>query len=99
MFLLSIQTNSEHLERREILEIIKESLKDHITIRKNEADRLEQCSSRYKLIIDESQDESAIRLLFAYGILDENAKIHMCSEFLEECDLHVRVVKQFFCLN
>ena len=96
MFSLSIQANSEHLERRETLDIIKESLKDQVTIKKNEAGRLEQCSSRYKLIIDESQDESAIRLLFAYGILDQRAKIHMCSEFLEECDLHVRVVKQFF---
>ena len=37
---------------------------------------------RYKLIIDPSEDDSVIRLLFMFGILNrENTRTFMCSNF------------------
>lgn len=45
---------------------------------------------RYKLIIDSSDDESAVRLLFAHEILEkENTRMYVCSEFAEEGHRHV----------
>ncbi len=72
-----------------MLNIIKDSLNDKMKLNKKSEGQQELYSSRYMLIIDESEDESAMRLLFVYGILDHSAKIHMCSEFMEESDLNV----------
>ena len=37
---------------------------------------------RYKLIIDPSEDESIIRLLFMFGIINhDNTRTYMCSDF------------------
>ena len=37
---------------------------------------------RYKLIIDPSEDDSLIRLLFSLGVLArENTRMYVCSDF------------------
>ena len=37
---------------------------------------------RYKLIIDSSEDESVIRFLFTFGVLQrENTRMYICSKF------------------
>lgn len=50
---------------------------------------------RYKLIIDESEDESAVRLLFQTGILDSNpnqTSVFRMSDFPEDIDNELRNV-------
>ena len=43
---------------------------------------------RYKLIIDPSEDESIIQLLFMFGILKrENTRSYMCSDFFGDGQL------------
>lgn len=51
---------------------------------------------RYKLIIDESQDESAVRLLFQTGILDSNSHettVFRMADFPEDIDNELRNVE------
>ena len=51
---------------------------------------------RYKLIIDESEDESAVRLLFQNGILDSNpnkTSMFRMSDFTEDIDNELRNVE------
>jgi hypothetical protein len=51
---------------------------------------------RYKLIIDESEDESAVRLLFQTGILDSNPNqttVFRMSDFPEDIDNELRNVE------
>jgi hypothetical protein len=51
---------------------------------------------RYKLIIDESEDESAVRLLFQTGILDSSPKkttVFRMSDFPEDIDNELRNVE------
>jgi hypothetical protein len=51
---------------------------------------------RYKLIIDESEDESAVRLLFQTGILDSNPNqttVFRMSDFPEDIDNELRSVE------
>ena len=48
---------------------------------------------RYKLIIDGSEDDSAVRYLFACGALDkQNSRMFACSEFIEESHMHVSII-------
>ncbi len=45
---------------------------------------------RYKLIIDPSEDDSLVRLLFTQGVLKrQNTRVYVCSDFPE--DSHLRV--------
>ena len=47
---------------------------------------------RYKLIIDGSEDDSAVRYLFACGALDkQKTRMFACSEFIEESHMHVSI--------
>ena len=85
--LLQSKRQPEKIGRRNVLEILKDSLQDHPEIT---SQGHFQESVRYKLIIDSSDDESAIRLLFAHGILEkENTRMYVCSEFLDESHMHV----------
>lgn len=69
----------ENLPRkRHILDVLQESMKDcpssSINLAENQA--------RYKLIIDPSEDESVVRLLFSFGILVRaNTRVFVCSDF------------------
>ena len=66
----------DKVTHRTILDIIKNSLRDrpHVDNKDYEV--------RYKMIIDSSEDNSLLRLLFAFGILKErDTKTHICSDF------------------
>ena len=64
------------LQQRSILDVLQESLKDHS---KREEGEIEV---RYKLIIDPSEDNSMVRLLFQFGVLQrDNTRIYVCSNF------------------
>ena len=87
------------MKHRNVLEMVNESLCDLPRImesensEENELD-IANCTEnnvRYKLIIDSSEDESAVRYLFSCNILDrEKTRMVACSEFLEESGMHVR---------
>lgn len=60
---------------RNIIDILKESLKDSPS-----GDNPEN-AVRYKLIIDPSRDNSLIRYLFKYGVVKkDNTRMFMCSD-------------------
>ena len=62
-----------------MLDVLKESLSDHPENLSAENE------VRYKLIIDSSEDESLVRLLFSFDVLDrKKTRIHVCNRFL--CD-------------
>ncbi len=66
------------VKRRGILEILHASLED----RPQEKQDLGENEVRYKLIIDPSEDDSLVRLLFTFGILKrDNTRIFVCSNF------------------
>jgi hypothetical protein len=71
-----IHSRPDQVVHRNILAILDSSMKDHPqeTGAENEM--------RYKLIIDSSEDNSVIRLLFSTGVLRrEKTRMYMCSDF------------------
>ena len=63
-------------QRRSILEVLKESLSD------KPQDSSGENEVRYKLIVDSSEDNSLLRLLFAFGVLKErDTRTYVCSDF------------------
>ena len=91
----------EDVEKRSIIEILHDSLADkphcsdldHTVIN----ERLTRSSSssddtqnevRYKLLIDPTEDDSIIQLLFMFDILKrENTRTYMCSDFFGDGQL------------
>lgn len=86
------------MPHRNILEIVSDSLKDlpqnvtydyenemthdHVNYTENNV--------RYKLLIDNSKDDSAVRYLFACDVLDQKyTQMVACSDFSEESGMHV----------
>ena len=67
------------MQCRSILEVLKDSLED----RPQQEDRdMAEAEVRYKLIIDPSEDDSLVRLLFSFGVLQrEETHMFMCSDF------------------
>ena len=62
--------------RHSILEVLHDSLKDQPQLHSGENE------VRYKLIIDSSEDNSLLHLLFAFGILKErDTRTYVCSDF------------------
>lgn len=69
----------EAVQRRSILEILCDSLEDRP--QQGARDIMEN-EVRYKLIIDPSEDDSLIRLLFTFNIVDrKRTKMFVCSDF------------------
>ena len=70
---------SENLPgKRLILNVLMESMKDS----PSSSQDLTENEVRYKLIIDPSEDDSLVRLLFSFGILErENTRVFVCSDF------------------
>lgn len=71
-----MHSSPDKVEARNILAILGNSLRDHPeeTGAENEM--------RYKLIIDCSEDNSVVRLLFSTGVLNrEKTRMYMCSDF------------------
>ncbi len=72
------------LQRNNILNILKESLSDkpQETLVANPNEQVKENQVRYKLIIDSSEDNSLLRLLFAFDILKEkDTRTYVCSDF------------------
>ena len=69
----------EKVQKRNILTVLKDSLRDRPS---QEGQDLAENEVRYKLIIDPSEDDSLVRLLFFMGVLDrENTRMYVCSDF------------------
>ena len=69
------------MKRRGVLEVLKQSLADH------PKDLSAENEVRYKLIIDSSKDESLVRLLFSFGVLERtHTRIYVCSKFLGDSE-------------
>lgn len=61
---------------RSVLAVMKNSLETH------RKDLSAENEVRYKLIIDSSEDESVIRFLFSFGILQrKTTRVYFCSKF------------------
>ena len=71
-----VEKNLTAIQWRSALEVFRESLEDHPEGGRDENE------VRYKLMIDPTEDNSLMRLLIAYGVLDrEKTRIYMCSDF------------------
>ena len=69
----------EKVQKRSIFTVLEDSLRDRPS---QESQDLAENEVRYKLIIDPSEDDSLVRLLFFMGVLDrENTRMYVCSDF------------------
>lgn len=83
-FLQAIDNKLEDVQhlQRQILEVLREGMNDR------PQQGLSENEVRYKLIIDPSEDDSLVRLLFSIGVLQrENTHVFMCSDFPEDGEL------------
>lgn len=68
----------EDVPQRRILEVLRDSMQD----RPQAMQDLTENEVRYKLLIDPSEDDSLVRLLFSFGVLErENTRMFVCSNF------------------
>lgn len=68
----------EDVQQRHILEVLRDSMQD----RPQAMQDLTENEVRYKLLIDPSEDDSLVRLLFSFGVLErENTRMFVCSDF------------------
>ena len=74
-------------ERRDPLLVLKDSLSDMPGI---------EDEVRYKIVIHSSEDDSLVRLLFQYEVLErQNTRIYICSDFPGDTELQ----KVFMCMT
>ena len=74
-----MDVSTSEVKRRDPVEVLKDNLGDAPTI---------QDEVRYKIIIHSSEDDSLVRLLFQFKIVDrQNTRIYMCSDFPGDSDL------------
>ena len=65
-------------EPRLMLEVLEESLTD----RPQAVENLTENEVRYKLLVDPSEDDSLVRLIFSFKVLKrENTRVFVCSDF------------------
>lgn len=77
-FLQAIDASPDQVKSHGILEIVRDSLQD----RPQDKQDITENEVRYKLIIDPSEDDSLVRLLFAFGVLKrDNTRMYVCSDF------------------
>ena len=75
----SLPLNS--LKQRNTIEVLRESLADVSLAQSRENEDIE-AEVRYKLVIDTSDDDSMVRLLFKYNVLDQSStRTFTCSSF------------------
>ena len=80
-----IQSSTDKLWRRGILEVLRDSLEDRP---QQQGQDMAEAEVRYRLIIDLSEDDSLVRLLFSFGVLQrKNTHIFVCSDFPEDSQL------------
>ena len=93
---------------KNVLEIVDLSLKDLPSSRSETAETetrphqlaYSEHGVRYKLIIDGSEDDSAVRYLFACGVLNKGKTcMFSCSEFVDESHIHVSYLFSVFCYD
>ena len=74
-----MDVSTSEVKTRDPVEVLKDNLGDAPTI---------QDEVRYKIIIHSSEDDSLVRLLFQFKIVDrQNTRIYMCSDFPGDSDL------------
>ena len=77
-FLQVIGTQPGDVPKRKILEILQDSMRDCPQVMQD----LTENDVRYKLIIDPSEDDSLVHLLFSMGVLmRDNTRMFVCSNF------------------
>ena len=82
----------EKLHFNSILSVLKSSLADHVDTEGDDIHNSIQSEVRYKLIIDPSEDDSLVRLLFTNGVLKrDNTWLYICSDFPEDKQLRVSI--------
>ena len=70
------------MERIHFLDILKDNQASDTTSEGNDIHRSIQSEVRYKLIIDPSEDDSLVRLLFTHGVLQrDKTRLYICSDF------------------
>uniref|UniRef100_A0A1X7VIM8 Uncharacterized protein n=1 Tax=Amphimedon queenslandica TaxID=400682 RepID=A0A1X7VIM8_AMPQE len=80
-FLENIGSKPNKVQRRSLVDILRSSFVQE------PQDLLSENKMRYKLLIDSSEDQSLIRLLFTFGILKRNkTKILSCSKLPGDSD-------------
>lgn len=68
-------------KRRSIIQNFKDSLQIWTPLEANEVHFSIQSNTRFQLIIDPSNDQSIMRLLFTFGLLDKKTtKMIVCSD-------------------
>ena len=78
MIQTQIDVAPEMVRRHDVLHILSSSLQDQPQEGKDRAEN----EVRYKLIVDPSEDDSLVRLLFAFGVLErQNTRMFICSDF------------------
>ena len=87
-FQLGIHSNN--VCHRSVLGILKNSLQDCTLSETDDVHTSVQSEVRYKLIIDPSEDDSLVRLLFSHGVLErENTRLYICSDFPGDSQMRV----------
>jgi hypothetical protein len=95
IFFEEIDVPVEKLHFSHILSILKNSLADHISTEGDDVHNSIQSEVRYKLIIDPSEDDSLVRLLFTYEVLKRNnTRLYICSDFPGDRQLRVHTIAQ-----
>lgn len=69
-----------------MVDVLKESIEDK-SIRPQNKDNKQLKEVRFKLIIDPSEDDTVIRLLFYHNVLDSKSRIFICSDFIQDDEL------------
>ena len=78
---------------RSILEVLKDSLKDRP---QQQGKDMAEAEVRYKLIVDPSEDDSLVRLLFSFGVLQrKKTHIFMCSDFPGNTQLQKVILRMY----
>ena len=66
----------QDMKTRSAIDVLKESLTENRSLEASDVHSSIQSDVRYQLIIDPSDDQSVMRLLFTFGLLDrENTKM------------------------
>ena len=85
----------DQVECRGILEVLRDSLEDRS---EKQGWDMAEAEVRYKLIIDPSEDDSLIRLLFSFGVLQrKETRMFACSDFPGDSQLQKVTVNAHMC--
>ena len=87
----------DQVQCRGILKVLRDSLDDHP---QQQGQDMTEAEVRYKLIIDPSEDDSLIRLLFSFEVLKrKQTRMFVCSDFPGDSQLQkVRNCEHISCV-